>query len=170
MTMLSEHVLLIAGPSYESCCQQAKMFFSRTNLVKYDQIDILHQKSVSAEHPDFSSRIDELIAKNKECVAELVNELAGLGITSVAQLKDLRQGYESKVLHLLSHFMDGFIGIDSCFYNLIDDSHWVSASTRALFRPQHNQYWLIHVQGTTTSIQKASLLQTTIFHNKNASS
>ncbi len=36
------------------------------------------------------------------------------------------QGYKSKMLHVITHFLDGFFGIDTFFYNLEEDSHWVS--------------------------------------------
>jgi hypothetical protein len=72
-------------------------------------------------------------------------ELQETGLGRAEDLLTLQQGYPSKLLHILTHMLDGFIGIDSVFYNLIEDSHWLSAPLRStiLHKPEH--YWLVPV-------------------------
>ena len=59
-----------------------------------------------------------------------MDELIKAKIYRAEDFHNIKQGYLSKTLHILSHFLDGFIGIDSYFYNLIDDSHWLPSSNR----------------------------------------
>jgi hypothetical protein len=68
------------------------------------------------------------------------------GVTSLDQLPELEQGYVTKILHTLTHLLDGFIGIDSVFYNLVEDSHRVSAGLSDAIRANPADYWLVPVR------------------------
>ena len=50
------------------------------------------------------------------------------------------------MLHVITHLLDGFFGIDSYFYNLVEDSHWVSEELRATIKTSPSRYWLIAVE------------------------
>jgi len=48
--------------------------------------------------------------------------------------------------------LDGFIGIDSVFYNLAEDSHWLSAPLRKTIEQHPEHYWLVPLwHGPVTS-------------------
>jgi hypothetical protein len=89
---------------------------------------------------------------------DLIDELIKANIRKTEDLQDVEQGYLSKTLHILSHFLDGFIGIDSYFYNLLDDSHWLPPVTaKAIHRNPHH-YWLLHVDCFAATAEEAGLL------------
>ncbi|MEJ2057239.1 MAG: hypothetical protein P8X39_05310, partial [Desulfofustis sp.] len=75
-------------------------------------------------------------------------------------LIDLNQGYQSKILHIIAHFLDGFIGIDSVFYNLIDDSHWLSDETRDKIEQQPDRFRLLSLKCYSLTPKEATLLHT----------
>jgi hypothetical protein len=81
------------------------------------------------------------------------------GVSDILDLEALEHGYPSKLLHMLSHFLDGFVGIDSSFYNLIDDSHWLPEHTAANIRDNGEAYWLIHIDCYSATPEEASLLR-----------
>jgi hypothetical protein len=64
-------------------------------------------------------------------------------VTGIEDLLALKPGYPSKVLHILTHMLDGFIGIDSAFYNLVEDSHWLSEPLRTTILRNPEGYWLV---------------------------
>ena len=76
----------------------------------------------------------------------MIDHLKDEGIVSLDQLAGLAQGYATKVFHTLAHMVDGFIGVDSVFYNLIEDSHQVSAPLAASIRNAPGEFWLVPVR------------------------
>ena len=158
MQRISQHNILVAGDSFAHCNQQVHKFFDLTTLVIYDCIEIREQTSVSGLDTDFLEIIDQAQLTNREIAKRLIAEISHSGISKTEDLINIEQGYLSKTFHLLSHFLDGFIGIDSYFYNLLDDSHWLSAESRQLIEKTPAHYWLLHVDGFTTTPDEASLL------------
>jgi hypothetical protein len=61
-------------------------------------------------------------------------------------LSELPQGFRTKMLHVITHFLDGFFGIDTYFYNLEEDSHWVSEQARRRIREAPSDYRLLSVE------------------------
>ncbi len=158
MQRISQHNILLGGESFVHCSDQVHKFFDLTSLVIYDCIEIQEERSFSGLDADFFQQIDLAQQKNEQRVQRLVEELHQSGIEKTWDLVNVEQGYLSKTLHILSHFLDGFIGIDSHFYNLLDDSHWLSADTRTLINENRAHYWFLHVDGYTTTPEEASLL------------
>ncbi|MFT5726388.1 MAG: hypothetical protein ACI8PB_000509 [Desulforhopalus sp.] len=158
MQRISQHNILVAGDSFAHCNQHVHKFFDLTSLVIYDCIEIREQRSVSGLDAGFLDMIDQAQLKNTEITKRLIAEIAHSGISKTEDLINIKQGYLSKTFHLLSHFLDGFIGIDSYFYNLLDDSHWLSAETRQLIEQNLPHYWLLHVDGFTTTPDETRLL------------
>jgi hypothetical protein len=95
---------------------------------------------------------------NRLEIRRLLDELKENNIQSFDSLLLIHQGYESKLLHILSHMLDGFIGIDSCFYNLIDDSHWLTEKTAAAIRENPEKHWLLHIDCFAAVTTHATLL------------
>ena len=59
------------------------------------------------------------------------------------------QGYESKVLHIITHLVDGFFGADTVFYNLEEDSHWLSDKLTDKIKEQPEKFWLLKIECST---------------------
>lgn len=158
MKQISHHKILLTGNSYSHCVDLVHRYFDLTSLVIYDCIEASESKSFSGLDAVFFDTIDEAEQRNRRIMTELIDELSAAGIRDTADLKNVEQGYLSKTLHILSHFLDGFIGIDSYFYNLIDDSHWLSADTAAIIRKNPHHYWLIHIECFAATAEEAGIL------------
>lgn len=159
MIKIAQHKVLVAGDSFESCCNQVRKFFDLTSLVMYDCIEVQDGQCFSGRDNDFFTVLAEAEQKNRESVRSLVKELQQTGASDILDLEQLEHGYPSKVLHVLSHFLDGFVGIDSSFYNLIDDSHWLPDHTVEEIRKNRVPYWLIHIDCYSATPEEASLLR-----------
>jgi hypothetical protein len=160
MQRISQHNILLGGESFAHCSQQVHKFFDLTSLVIYDCIEIREQQSVSGLDAEFSNLIQHAEQRNRDIAQRLIVEISQSGITNVFDLINIEQGYLSKTFHILSHFLDGFIGVDSYFYNLLDDSHWLSTETSKLIEKNPEHYWLLHVDCFSTTPQEAGLLHT----------
>ena len=158
MQRISQHNILLGGESFAHCSDQVHKFFDLTSLVIYDCIEIREDKSFSGLDAVFFQQIDLAQQKNEQRIKRLVEELHQSGVEKTQDFINIEQGYISKTLHLLSHFLDGFIGIDSNFYNLLDDSHRLVTDTRKLIVQNPANYWFLHVDGYTATPQEASLL------------
>ena len=159
MKIIARHKILVAGESYQSCRDQVVDFFDRTQLVRYDRVRINKKESSPGSHHDFSRCVAEAIQNNRHILAGLVKDLENTGVKTTTDLLNLQQGYPSKVLHILTHFLDGFIGIDTIFYNLIDDSHWLPEQTQKAIAEASAGYWLIAVDCSSDTPEKASLIR-----------
>ncbi|MEJ2031767.1 MAG: hypothetical protein P8Y63_01720 [Deltaproteobacteria bacterium] len=143
------HELLIEGKTFAVAEQKALRFFARNLLARYEEAQVVAEASCSARHPDFWNRLTTGLAENRRRAADLVVELEEAGLTHMNQLRELSQGYESKILHTLAHLLDGFFGVDSYFYNLLDDSHGISEARRRLIREDPDSYGLLRVATRT---------------------
>lgn len=151
--------MLLAGDSFDHCSQHVHKFFDLTSLVIYDCIETIENKSFSGLNAAFFDLVAEAENKNRRTVKDLINELIKADIIKTVDLEHIEQGYLSKTFHILSHFIDGFISIDSYFYNLIDDSHWLPPATAEAIQQNPHHYWLIHVDCYATTAEEAGLLR-----------
>ena len=135
-------------------------FFDNTLLGRYDQITIRQAKSYSGSDTGFSDELQKSIAANKKTLNKFIDEFAKTGFQSVKDLKEVECGYPSKLLHIITHFLDGFIGIDTTFYNPIDDSHWLPGHTAEAIEANPDHFWLIHLDGYSETPEKVALVQT----------
>lgn len=158
MKRISRHKVLVAGESFDHCSIQVNRFFDLTSLVIYDCIEIPEEQASSGVDSDFFRKIRAAEKRNHLMVCELVADLKKSGIQSISDMHKIEQGYVSKTLHVLSHFLDGFIGIDSYFYNLLDDSHWLPDSTANLIKQNPGQYWLLHLDCYSLTPEEAGIL------------
>ena len=157
MKQISRHKILLSGDSYSHCVDLVHRYFDLTSLVIYDCIEACENKSFSGLDASFFDTIAKAEQHNRKTMTELIDELSDAGINTTTDLKNVAQGYLSKTLHILSHFLDGFIGIDSYFYNLIDDSHWLSVETSAAIRQTPHNYWLIHIDCFAATAEEAGI-------------
>jgi hypothetical protein len=158
MFRIAQHRILVSGDTFEACSDQVRKFFDLTSLVIYDCIEVLPDRSLSGLDAGFQAALAGVVAENRKIVSSLLADLQKTGCRTVTELSDLEQGYPSKVLHIIAHLLDGFIGIDSYFYNLPDDSHWLPAETAAAIDRQPERYWLIHIEGFSAAPEEAALL------------
>lgn len=142
------HDILIKGADFEACRQQVQRFFSRTMLVRYDAVRVVERESVNGCGQDFQARILEGIRANRRVVNEFLENLKSEGFVALDDLQSLEKGYLSKILHTIAHLQDGFIGIDSRFYNLEEDSHGVSRHLQRKINAEPQRYWIIRVTGS----------------------
>ncbi|MBU0968118.1 MAG: hypothetical protein KKA54_17270 [Proteobacteria bacterium] len=145
--LISSHMLLVTGQSYESCRDNVLRFFHNTILVKYDRVDVIAEESVSALQDEFKEKLAEGMGQNRQRVQQLLGELRHEGFGDLGKWLAMPQGYPSKTVHEIAHLLDGFFGIDSAFYNLIDDSHWVSDTLLQEIGANPQRYWLIRADG-----------------------
>jgi len=136
-------VFLVEADSYTKGRKKVMYFLESTTLVKYDNILLSPGLSCSAAEQKFWKTIDSSIEKNRQSVTALIEELQKSGYSKFTDLAEMKQGYESKMLHILVHLLDGFIGIDSSFYNIVEDSHQVSDSLHRKIRISPEKYWLV---------------------------
>lgn len=158
MKLISRHKILVAGTSYEHCSLQVQKFFDLTSLVIYDCVEADIEQSISGLDADFFPAIQRATSRNREIMRTLQVDLAAYGVVNIEDLLNIEQGYASKTLHILSHFLDGFVGIDSHFYNLIDDSHTLSETRQQEIEKAPENYWLIHINGYSATPEEAGLL------------
>ena len=158
LTRIARHRVLAAGDSFAVCSRQVRRFFDLTSLVVYDCLEIREELSLPGTDPGFAAALAAAVAGNRQIVQSLVVDLEKTGIRTIAELTSLPQGYPSKVLHILTHFLDGFVGVDSSFYNLIDDSHWLPEATSAAMTRDPGKYWLIELDGYSATPDRAALL------------
>lgn len=127
-------------------------FLEHTELIRYEAITIPEDGMINGGNPAFWKEVDQGGSRNRQFAETLLVELEETGVSNLAELKNLPQGYPSKILHTLAHILDGFIGADSAFYNLVEDSHWLSHTLREAIIKDPGEYWLVSmVPGRLTS-------------------
>lgn len=149
MSLEAKHYLLVGGESFGECRNRVSHFFEKNILVRYDHVKVLEESSCSAESVDFWKLAEEKINENHRAVDGLVKELQESGIQKISDLNKMGQGYESKVLHVITHLLDGFFGADTVFYNLEEDSHWLSDNLVRRIKEQPEKFWLLEVGCST---------------------
>jgi len=147
--LINSHMLLAAGQNFESCRDNVLRFFHNTILVKYDRVNVIADESASALQKNFMELLESEVEKNRQRVEQLLTELRQEGFGDLGKWQSMPQGYPSKTVHEIAHLLDGFFGIDSSFYNLIDDSHWVSAQLQQEIGRHRERYWLIRAYGSS---------------------
>lgn len=159
MQKIAQHKVLVAGESFQHCCDQVRRFFDLTSLVIYDCIQVIEENCRSGLDADFFEVVAAAEQQNRQTVDTLITELLQTGVTTIADLQQLEHGYPSKVLHIISHLLDGFIGIDSHFYNLPADSHWLAGDALKAVKADPGSFWLIYIDCYSATPKEAALLR-----------
>lgn len=158
MKLLARHTILVNAQHYKECKAQILGFFDKTSLVRYDKISIDNDAIVNGDSDIFQEALQNGIEQNRAVLDKLIEELKTTGFSNRSDLPHLEQGYPSKILHIIAHFLDGFIGIDTSFYNLIDDSHWVPSKTVDQLMEHPTTYWLVPLDCYSMTPREAVLL------------
>lgn len=140
------HEILVKGEDFKACTVKALAFFDAYQLVRYSYINIVPHESISASSPVFENRLKSAVLENHRILNSLTKELQEEDVLTIDNLRELPQGYKSKMLHVITHLLDGFFGIDSYFYNLEEDSHWVSEELMEKIKTLPEQYWLLYIE------------------------
>lgn len=141
------HKILIKAPDFGTAQQGALSFFETTPL-HYDHMEVVAEQSYRVSDPQFWPALHAGIAENQGVLEEFVHELRDTGCATMESLAEIKQGYPSKILHLIAHILDGFVGVDTVFYNLPEDSHWLSESLQKFIKGNQDLYWLLHLEVT----------------------
>jgi hypothetical protein len=139
----NQHLFLATGDSRNQAKKQVTHFINTTQLVVYQSTTFKDEEIQSGSWAHFWVEIERGINNNRTFCSTLLKELQETGMTEIEDLLTLQKGYPSKLLHILTHMLDGFIGVDSVFFNLIEDSHWVSESLRTIIKQNPENYWLV---------------------------
>ena len=145
------HDILISGSDFRSCRRRIERFFENTMLVRYDEVEVIESESICAVEKGFGPRLQEGLAANRQVLEGFLENLKKEGFAKLDDIKDLEKGYLSKILHTIAHLQDGFIGIDSRFYNLEEDSHGVSRNLQKNIDAIPESYWVVRVMGKIAS-------------------
>jgi len=160
MKIENSHYLLALAPDQDHAADAVRRFFARTQLVRYDKVDVDQLAIQAAGAPDFWPKVDEALARNRQVLLEIIEELKKSGIRSLDDLAGLPQGYQSKLAHTATHLLDGFFGIDSVFYSLVEDSHWISPPLGREIRRNPEDYYLVPVKAELFFAKRQQLVST----------
>ena len=151
------HDILIAGPGFEPCRQQVLRFFGRTKLIRYDEVVVMENESINGIHKNFWPMIEQGLEANQKILKEFLANLKQEGFTTLDDIQSLEKGYLSKILHTIAHLQDGFIGIDSRFFSLVEDSHGISRDLQHKIAAAPENYWILRLKGTIVSTAEDAL-------------
>lgn len=155
------HIILTKATDFETAKNHVLDFFEKTILLHYDHMEVITKKSYRGSDSPFWPAVENGIDENRLILRGLVQELQGAGCQKAFDLNTVQQGYQSKTLHIIAHFLDGFVGIDSALYNLLEDSHWLSPSLQKGIKQEPQNYWLIYLEVSFSSTSSASLIHST---------
>ncbi|MDF1613932.1 hypothetical protein [Desulfurivibrio dismutans] len=160
MKLENHHQMLALAPDAPRAEAAVRRFFARTQLVRYDLVEVAEASVLPAADPAFWPAIDQAISRNRQVLQEIIEELKKAGIRSVDDLAVLPQGYQSKLAHTATHLLDGFFGIDSAFFSLVEDSHWISEALGQEIRRHPDEYYLLPVRGELQINRQQQLVST----------
>lgn len=146
MEIKSRHIFLVQAESRQDASHKVVHFLQATELVSYGRLNIDENGVVSGTSDSFWEILWHGVEKNKAFSQQVLEELKGNGVREVGDLLTVSLGYPSKLLHILAHMIDGFIGVDSVFYNLVEDSHWLGKNQETVIRKTPEQFWLVPVE------------------------
>ncbi len=146
-----KHDLLVQSKDQQTAEEHVRSFFAKNELVRYDTIHIDGSAVINATKPHFFNKLEIGIQKNRQAIEDLVAELQTEGAADPKTWSSLQQGYSTKILHTVVHLLDGFFGVDSVLYNLVENSHQISEPLYSTIKKEPETYWLVPITGTTGS-------------------
>lgn len=158
MTDKTIHKILCQSKDFHTAKHHVNHFLKQSMLLNYDTFSVEEQHSHPATADLFWQELESSITSNREVLKSYISELHESGCTDINAIQNIRAGYQSKLIHLIAHFVDGFIGIDSRFFSLPEDSHWISPPQKETILQIPEQFWLLHVEADFDSIDSTALL------------
>jgi len=142
------HEFLVNGDTLETCQNKTAHFLRTNQLAMPLKFDFLEKRIIRADESSFLQRINQGIMENKIVLRDFISELKKENFNQVEGLADIPQGYLSKTLHTIAHLLDGFFGIDAYFFNLVEDSYFISCTLFEKINNEPNFYYIISVEAT----------------------
>jgi hypothetical protein len=142
------HLFLVEGSDRDTCTRKILYFLESYQLVRYGKVDIVEEDSLPAASPAFPEKLEEGLKVNRRRLRSFLAELQEEGFETLESLGEMTQGYPSKTLHTVAHLVDGFFGIDSHFFNLVEGSHWVTDGLREQLTSSPEKFMLVAVQAS----------------------
>ena len=149
------HYFLVRSQSALLAARHVEQYLAGNQLISYAEFFVQPEEVIGGGNEKFWDTLGMGLAANDVFARRMLAHLKEEGVTTLDGLLELKQGYSTKILHTLTHLLDGFIGIDSVFYNLVEDSHWVSEELAETIREQVEAYWLVPVR---TGMLESSVL------------
>ncbi len=146
MSNVFQHDILATAADLESATRRVRAFLEATPLVEYDRVGTDQPLCMNGGDVRFMNRIESAVAENRRLLTALLAELQHDGAIRLDDLAHLPQGYQSKLFHVIAHILDGFFGIDSRFYDLDENSHWLTDGRRRMLARNPEQCWLVRVR------------------------
>ena len=140
------HYFLVRAGSARLAGEHVERYLDGNQLITYAEFLFHEEEVLNGADTRFRPTLEHGLAANLTFARRMLAHLKEEGVTSLDQLPTLQQGYATKVLHTLTHLLDGFIGIDSVFYNLIEDGHRVSEALAAAMEATPTAYWLVPIR------------------------
>ncbi|MEF3169075.1 MAG: hypothetical protein K6360_07070 [Deltaproteobacteria bacterium] len=160
--MICYHEFLVHHREFDSARRHVLRFFRTYKILSASQVSVLEKRSLRADEQAFRPRIQDAIEENRKVLAEFLTELRNTGVERLDDLAHMDQGYRTKLLHTITHILDGFFGVDSYFFNLIDDSHWICPGLYERIQASPQEFWLVGAEATylqeSRGFEKAALL------------
>ncbi|MBW2328048.1 MAG: hypothetical protein JRF04_00235 [Deltaproteobacteria bacterium] len=148
--ILGRHDLLLESSNWKEAELRARYFCEHNDLVRYDSIIIESDAILCGTDPEFNTKLNKGLEGNKKATSKLIEELRTEGALDPEIWPTLQQGYATKLLHTMVHLLDGFFGIDSVLYNLVENSHQVNSALLSRIQEHPEKYWLVPVAGIST--------------------
>lgn len=145
MILNIEHTILVSAPDLETAENHVRLFFDKSQLVHYDSVKIDHTRCTNATGAEFEGLIKQGIDANREVLAKLLAKLNAEGCETLQDILKIPQGFQSKLLHTMSHLLDGFFGIDSRFYDIDEISHWITDSRHKQIAQSPETCWILKI-------------------------
>lgn len=140
------HTFLVRADSALLAGRHVERYLDGNQLITYADLYVNPDEVLNGTDPLFWPTLRNGLAANAIFARRMLEHLKEEGVHSLDQLLDLEKGYVTKILHTLTHLLDGFIGIDSVLYNLTEDSHKVSLALHAAMQKKPAEYWLVPVR------------------------
>lgn len=151
---ISHYFLVRSSNSYDAC-EHVEQYLDKNQLITYADLVIKDEEVLQGTSLDFWPMVEKGLDRNHRFAMEMLSHLKEEGVASLDDLLEMQQGYLTKILHTLTHMLDGFIGVDTALYNLLEDSHQISESMRADMKVAPEEYWVIPVR--TGKVQQSVL-------------
>lgn len=142
------HVFLLKGADAEECLERIRHYLSTYDLLRYSRVEIGDTPPLRATDPAFQGHLAKSMTENRRRLRSLFDELRREGVETVGDLGELNQGHLTNTLHAATHLLDGFFGIDSYFFNLVEGTHEISDALRKKIASAPGRYMLASVIGT----------------------
>ena len=146
MILNIEHYILISGADRKEAEYRVRLFFDKSQLVHYDSIEIDKTQCTNAAGVEFEKLVKQGVEANRKILAKLLAKLNMEGCENLEDILNIPQGFQSKLLHTMSHLLDGFFGIDSRFYDIDEISHWITDNRRKQITQSPETCWVLKIK------------------------